>query len=446
MPVEVPTIAVEPPRTPQQMERRSRAWSTGRYAWVIFTSVNAVRAVREKFAEYGLDARALRRGQGRRIGEATADALRAFGIQPDLVPTGEQSTAGLLDELPAYDEILDPIDRVFLPRADIATETLAAGLTELGWEVDDVTAYRTVRAAPPPAEIRDAIKSGGFDAVLFTSSSHRAQPGRHRRQAARPTVVAVHRPEDGQDRRGVRPAGRRAGREPAVAALADALAEARRCAGTPSSRRDRLAPGERRAAAGRREAESERARSGPRRPCGPDRQGGLSTGRPRGPAAPAAPTPAMRRLVAETRLHPAELVLPMFVKEGADRAARRSRRCPAWCSTPATRCARPPREAVAAGVGGLMLFGIPAVEDAVGSGATDPDGILNVAIRDVVAEVGDDLVVMADLCLDEFTDHGHCGVLAADGAVDNDATLERYARDGASRRPTPGPTWSAPPG
>ena len=81
--------------------------------------------------------------------------------------------------------MLDPIDRVFLPRADIATETLVAGLTELGWEVDDVTAYRTVRAAPPPAEIRDAIKGGGFDAVLFTSSLDGAQPRRHRGQAAR---------------------------------------------------------------------------------------------------------------------------------------------------------------------------------------------------------------------------------------------------------------------
>ena len=84
-------------------------------------------------------------------------------------------------------------------------------------------------------------------------------------------------------------------------------------------------------------------------------------------------------------------------------------------------------EAVEAGVGGLMLFGVPAAKDATGSGADRPDGILNVALRDVVAEVGDATVVMADLCLDEFTDHGHCGVLAADGSVDNDATLARYA-------------------
>jgi uroporphyrinogen III methyltransferase/synthase len=171
IPCEVPTIAVEPPRTPAQMERAVKGLVDGRYAWVIFTSVNAVRAVWEKFAEHGLDARHFGGVKIACIGEATADAVRAFGIQPELVPTGEQSSEGLLAEFSPHDEILDPVGRVLLPRADIATETLAAGLTERGWEVDDVTAYRTVRAAPPAAEIRDAIKSGGFDAVLFTSSS-----------------------------------------------------------------------------------------------------------------------------------------------------------------------------------------------------------------------------------------------------------------------------------
>jgi uroporphyrinogen III methyltransferase/synthase len=92
-------------------------------------------------------------------------------VKPDLVPSGDQSSAGLLEDWPEFDPVFDPIDRVFLPRADIATDTLVAGLVQLGWEVEDVTAYRTVRAAPPPAQTRDAIKSGGFDAVLFTSSS-----------------------------------------------------------------------------------------------------------------------------------------------------------------------------------------------------------------------------------------------------------------------------------
>src|SRR6266702_1626985 len=128
VPQVVPTIAVEPPRAPQQMERAIKGLVTGRFQWIAFTSANAVRE-------------------------------------------GEQSSEGLAAAWPPYDDVLDPINRVLLPRADIATETLVARLTDLGWEAEDVTAYRTVRASPPPAPIREAIKSGGFDAVLFTSSS-----------------------------------------------------------------------------------------------------------------------------------------------------------------------------------------------------------------------------------------------------------------------------------
>ncbi len=171
VPDEVPTISVEPPRTPQQMDRAIKGLVTGRYEWVAFTSANAVKAVREKFEEYGLDARAFAGLKVAAVGEATARALVEFGVKPDLLPSGEQSSEGLVAEWPPYDSMLDPINRVLLPRADISTDTLVAGLTELGWECDDVTAYRTVRAAPPPQPIREAIKGGGFDAVLFTSSS-----------------------------------------------------------------------------------------------------------------------------------------------------------------------------------------------------------------------------------------------------------------------------------
>lgn len=171
VPEEVPTIAVEPPRTPQQMERAVKGLVTGRYQWVVFTSVNAVRAVREKLEEYGLDARAFAGVKVAAVGEQTGRALLEFGIKPDLIPEGEQSGEGLAAAWQPYDSALDPINRVLLPRADIATEALVARLTELGWEAEDVTAYRTVRAAPPPAPIREAIKGGGFDAVLFTSSS-----------------------------------------------------------------------------------------------------------------------------------------------------------------------------------------------------------------------------------------------------------------------------------
>jgi len=171
IPEEVPTISVEPPRNPQQMDKAVRGLVEGRYEWIAFTSVNAVKAVREKFDEYGLDARAFSGLKVAAVGDKTAQALTAWGIRPDLVPSGEQSARGLLEDWPPYDEVLDPINRVFLPRADIATETLVAGLAELGWESDDVTAYRTVRAAPPPAATREAIKGGKFDAVVFTSSS-----------------------------------------------------------------------------------------------------------------------------------------------------------------------------------------------------------------------------------------------------------------------------------
>ena len=171
LPIEVPTIAVEPPRSPAQMERAVKGLVDGRYQWVVFTSTNAVRAVWEKFKEFGLDARAFSGVKIACVGHSTAERVRAFGIEPELVPSGEQSSLGLLDEFPPYDDIFDPVNRVLLPRADIATETLAEGLRERGWEIEDVTAYRTVRAAPPPADTREMIKTGGFDAVCFTSSS-----------------------------------------------------------------------------------------------------------------------------------------------------------------------------------------------------------------------------------------------------------------------------------
>ncbi len=133
----------------------------------------------------------------------------------------------------------------------------------------------------------------------------------------------------------------------------------------------------------------------------------------------------MRRLVAETRLHPGNLVLPMFVKEGlTEPAPIPSMPGVVQHTLPSVRKAA--REAVAAGVGGLMLFAVPSRRDAIGSAGTDPDGILQRTLREVSDEVGDETVIMSDLCLDEFTDHGHCGVLKADGTVDNDATLERY--------------------
>ncbi|WP_041370070.1 porphobilinogen synthase [Nakamurella multipartita] len=136
-------------------------------------------------------------------------------------------------------------------------------------------------------------------------------------------------------------------------------------------------------------------------------------------------TAPIRRLVRETRLHPADLVLPVFLKQSLTEPAPLTS-MPGVLQHTRDSLRRAAAEAVAAGVGGLMVFGVPSVRDAVGSQATDPAGILNLAMADLRAEVGPDTVLMADLCLDEFTDHGHCGVLTADGAVDNDATLLRY--------------------
>ncbi len=137
-------------------------------------------------------------------------------------------------------------------------------------------------------------------------------------------------------------------------------------------------------------------------------------------------TPAMRRMVAETVVKPGQLVLPVFVREGID-APVPITSMPGVVQHTRSTLLKAVNEAAELGLGGVMLFGIPVEKDATGSGASDPSGILNRSLNDVVAEVGDALTVMSDLCLDEFTDHGHCGVLTPDGRVDNDRTLEAYA-------------------
>ena len=137
-------------------------------------------------------------------------------------------------------------------------------------------------------------------------------------------------------------------------------------------------------------------------------------------------TPALRRLVAQTSLQPGDLVLPMFIKEGIDAPAPVAS-MPGVVQHTRESLRKAAADAVAAGVGGLILFGIPAVKDARGSAADDPDGIVQLALADLAAEVGDATVLMTDCCLDEYTEHGHCGLLRDDGTIDNDATLERYA-------------------
>ena len=143
-------------------------------------------------------------------------------------------------------------------------------------------------------------------------------------------------------------------------------------------------------------------------------------------------TPALRRLVGEVAVRPADLVLPMFVREDLTEPNPIAS-MPGVVQHTQESLVKAAVEATEAGVGGVMIYGIPASKDARGSGADDPDGVLNVALRGLRGELGDDTVLMADLCLDEFTDHGHCGVLDEHGAVDNDATLHRYATMGIAQ-------------
>ena len=311
----------------------------------------------------------------------------AWGIKPDLVPSGEQSAAGLLEDWPPYDPVFDPIDRVFLPRADIATETLVAGLIELrlGGRRRHRVPHRARRAAAAPS--REAIKGGGFDAVVFTSSSTvRNLVG----IAGKPhpsTVIAVHRPGDREDRRGARAAGRRAGRR--------AVGRRRWPRRSPSTARSAAA--RRRSRPASRSRAPSRAQGRPRSAAAAPSAAVGHRGGPRAfPAAPAAAAaharPAMRAAGrARPRLRPAELVLPVFVTEGVAEPRADRRRCRASSSTPATRCARPRPRRSRPGVGGLMLFGVPEAKDAVGSGADRPRRHPQRRDRATcVAEVGDD--------------------------------------------------------
>lgn len=223
--LDVPTISMEPPRTPQQMDKAIRGLVEGRYEWVVLTSANAVRAVREKLEGLGLDSRAYSGLRIAAIFDSTIKTLAEWGVKPDLVPSGEQSTAALAAVFPAFDDALDPINRVFVPRADIATESLSADLSALGWDVEDVIGYRTVRAAPPPADTREAIKTGAFDAVVFTSSTTvrnlvgiAGKPHRHTVVAAIGPRTAETCEEHGLQVDVIAP-------EPEAISLADALAD-----------------------------------------------------------------------------------------------------------------------------------------------------------------------------------------------------------------------------
>lgn len=226
IPQEVPTISLEPPRNPAQMERAIKGIVEGRFQWIIFTSVNAVDAVWAKITSFGLDARAFAGVHLAAVGRKTAAAIRALGLTPEVVPADNRQNAhGLLEVFPGYVEDLDPVGRVLLPRADLGGQELVDGLHRLGWQVDDIVAYRTVRAAPPSAEIRDQIKSGGFDAVCFTSGSTVKNLVGIAGKPHRRTIIACIGPSTTQVAREM---GLRVDVQPEVAdvpSLVDALAE-----------------------------------------------------------------------------------------------------------------------------------------------------------------------------------------------------------------------------
>ena len=445
----VPTISVEPPRTPHQIEKAVKGLVTGRYEWIGFTSVNAVRAIREKFEEFGLDARAFAGLKVAAVGGVTAAALREWGIEPDLVPSGEseQSAQGLLDIWPPFDEVLDPIDRVFLPRADIATDTLVAGLQAGGWEVDDVTAYRTVRAAPP----RGRGPRGDQDAASSTRSSSR------RRSTVRNLVGIAGKPHPTTVVACIGPATAKTAEEhglrvdvlapePNTEALVQALAEY----GT-GVRLSAVEAGEPVAAAepaqGRGPADREvsGAVAAPPRTVDQDRTYGagasLRASRPSGRAgcgrrrrcAGSSPRPGCTRPSSccrsssrRARTEPAPIAsMPGVVQHSRDSLRKAA------------------VDAARLGVGGIMLFGIPTAKDAVGL-RRDRPGRHPQRRRPRRRRRGrwDALVVMADLCLDEFTDHGHCGVLTADGRRRQRRDARAVRGTWAWRWPRPGSTSS----
>ena len=322
------------------------------------------------------------------VGPATAEALRAEGVSVALMPAERGSGASLAARFPPA----RAGEMVLLPRSDLAAADLPEALNDKGFRVVPVTAYRTLTRSVPTSVVHE-LAAGAFDAVLLTSPST---------VAALAGLEIARGTMHGRDRLADRRSLRSGGAQPALHGRQShsrrTCRRLDRCRGHPPPDREMsyLMPGSFSAAS-------------------------FPAARPRRLRR----TPAIRRLVAQTRLHPADLVLPMFVKESLTEPSPLNS-MPGVLQHTRDSLRAAAVQAVSSGVGGLMIFGIPSDRDAIGSQATDPDGILNVALADLRKEVGADTVLMADLCLDEFTDHGHCGVLSPTGAVDNDATLQRY--------------------
>ncbi|RYV51122.1 porphobilinogen synthase [Pengzhenrongella frigida] len=449
-PVAAPLVTIARPIDPAPMDDAAARLAAGGYDWVAVTS---------GFTVDSLEAAALRAGHtladllaaGRlanpgstrvaAVGDATAAALARAQVPADFVPVALQSARGMLAEWPSTRLGAT----VLLPQSDLAEPTLSDGLAARGWEPVTVVSYTNRPAPSLPPELVADLAAGRVGAVVLTSGSvarrlvqQVALPAttlvcsigpRTAEVAAdlglpvgvvadRPVpdavvaaLVAAVTPGQPTPPSGTGPATTLPAATLPTAALPTALA--------PSAPPPRTAPPP---------APSPAPRSHPApepdpqvNPVIPDRRN-----RPRRLRT----TAAVRRMVSETRLRPADLVLPLFIKEGLT-APHPIASMPGVVQHTRASLRTAVEQAADAGLAGVMLFGVPLVRDATGTGATDPHGILNLAIADAVAAADGRLVVMADLCLDEFTDHGHCGVLrpGPDGevVVDNDATLDRYA-------------------
>lgn len=417
-----------------------RLAGSGAPHWVAVTSANTVRAMaRAVWAGFSGNGRglgewlapALQRGlQVAAVGTATAAELEAHGVPVHLLPPAEHSNArGMARVWPTPPSSgHDDAPTVYLPQSANARPTLARGLTEHGWRVRVATAYRMAEwpSADPlvPADpldglpvwttdrARTELHSGAVDLVAATAPSviqalaAPAEPAatrddvvnRDTRRGYRPPVpatvgvVAIGEPtRQACEKLGITAL---AARDPSTDALIEALEEQR----TMSTAQN--------------QAGSPETRGSVDLPYRPRR---LRT------------SPIMRAHVRETHLHPSQLILPVFVREGAQEP-RAISSMPGVVQHSMDSLKHAATEAVELGLGGFMIFGVPTTLDATGSGLVAEDGVLNQALCAVRAEVGDDILVMADLCLDEFTDHGHCGVLDDRGRVDNDATLALYAQ------------------
>jgi porphobilinogen synthase len=410
----MPLIDFQFPADTAELDRALKALRSGRFAWVIFTSVTTVRAMVRRCAALGVPVTSAVPSATciAAVGAGTRQALEDIGLDVDLMPEGDQSARGLAESWP-HPSGTDPEGRglrILLPQADLADPALAAALTGLGWEVRPVTAYCTV----------DFPATG----VRFTPALEGSPAGGPRILTPQEFLADI-------------PKGPRAVAQHRQALPAAVLAASAGDAPGGHWRQHRRPDGGAWPAGARRGGASNTGgnSAGPGRCCvyGPLNLTNPKFGRQNFMSFPQhrprrlRTTPAMRRLTAQYRLDPAELILPAFVREGLTEPNPLSS-MPGVVQHTLDSLKKAASEAVELGVGGIMLFGIPSERDAAGSAGTDPNGILNRGIAAVREEVGDDLVIMSDVCLDEFTDHGHCGVLDDQGRVDNDATLEIYGR------------------